>query len=169
MWRFTQGGIPTQSPQPRKPVVATDSRIGPSGFQPGAPTCGGFTSAARKNCETHRVSSRWRPKGCLAQGVSVSGSALGFSSSLVAAEARAHTYTHRHTHRHRLRIKLVYNKKKKENRNRRKEKTETKEIPDLCHISASDGERCRCVFLTRLLNVVHVQTGRTKQQLATTG
>lgn len=51
----------------------------------------------KKNSDTYRVSSRWRPNGCRAQGVSVSGSALGFSSSLVAAEARAHTYTHINT------------------------------------------------------------------------
>lgn len=30
--------------------------------------------------DTHRVSSRWRPNGCLAQGVSVSGSESGLRS-----------------------------------------------------------------------------------------
>ena len=40
---------------------------------------------------SYRVSSRCRPKGCLAQGVSVSGSESGPRSWLVAADARAHT------------------------------------------------------------------------------
>lgn len=40
---------------------------------------------------TYSVSSRWRPNGCLAQGVSVSGSESGLRSWLVAADAKAQT------------------------------------------------------------------------------
>lgn len=45
----------------------------------------------RGRSQTHSVSRRWRPNGCLAQGVSVSGSESGLRSWLVAAEARAQT------------------------------------------------------------------------------
>lgn len=66
-----------------------------------------------------------------------------------------------HTDTHTGGGSLGYNKKKTEIEKRTAKK---KEIPDLCHISASDYECRRCIFLARLLNVVDVQTDGTKRK-----
>lgn len=50
-----------------------------------------------KETKTHRVSRSWRPNGCLAQGVSVSGSESGLRSWFVAADAKAQTWKIRKT------------------------------------------------------------------------
>lgn len=62
------------------------------------------------------------------------------------------------THRGRGSLSLAFSKNKKQRERKEIENIEEKEIPDLGHVSAADCEGRRCVFLARLLDVVHVQT-----------